>query len=418
MFDTTLFLLQLAVIIGVSRIVAWIFQRLGQSQVVGEMAAGIALGPTLLGQVAPDAFHALFPPASMGFLNALSQVGLVVFVYLVGVRTDFTELRLHSKLAAVASAASIGVPMGLGAVLALYLYRTYGTGNELAFTLFIATAISVTAFPVLARILMERNLLHTRVGALAIACAGVSDLVAWLLLTLITVLRHGNWSPAPLAVQAAAYGIGMWLVWYLMRRVASRWDAASLPMGAIAVLIVVALLSAAATDWMGLHSLVGALLAGLITPRKLRVELVSRLESATILLMIPIFFAMTGIKTNLVFPVVAGRAYLDLLVILTVAVVSKFGAGTLASRWMGLSWNEASQLGVMLNTRGLVELIVLNVGLETGIITEMLFSQMVCMAVVTTVMATPLLDALRRRSVNGLEAASTTPPTRSAATTD
>lgn len=397
--NTQLFL-QLALIVGVSRACAWLFRRMGQTQVVGEMAAGIALGPTLFGQLFPEAHRSFFPPGSLGPLQAFSQVGIAIFVFLVGVRTDFEELRPHSRLAAVTSVVSIAAPLAMGALLAFYLLPRYGSNNPTAFCLFLGVAISVTAFPVLARILMERNLLETRIGALAIACAAVSDLAAWALLAVLTVLTQGSHSGFPLAWLAPAlviYGICAMGLRRLLPRIAVSKRDGELAMGSIAVLLVVAMISAAATEWMGLHALVGAFVAGLITPRSLRKELIEHLEPATLLLMIPIFFALTGLKTNLVVGI-GVPAYLDLGLILFVAVVSKWGAAAATSRWMGLPWNEASQLGLMLNARGLVELVVLNVGLELGIIPNSLFSLMVCMAIVTTIMATPLIDWLRRRA--------------------
>jgi Kef-type K+ transport system membrane component KefB len=398
MFENTLFLLQLAVIIGVSRAVAWLFQRIGQTQVVGEMAAGIALGPTVLGHFAPQVFHSLFPPESLPFLNALSQAGLVIFVFLVGVRTNFGELRLYGRLAAVTSVASIVVPLVMGGVLAVYLYPRYGKVNPVAFALFIGTATSVTAFPVLARILLERDLLHTRIGTLSIACAAVADLAAWTLLTIITVLMQQSrtvYSGTGMVATVLVYSACIFAVRYALALASLRWKPDNLSLGAIAVLLVLATLSAAATEWMGLHALIGAFVAGLITPRHVGKELVQHLEPATLILLIPIFFALTGIKANFVFSPGSGE-YTDLLLIVAAAVVSKWGAAAITSRWMGLPWREASQLGLMLNTRGLVELIVLNVGLETGIISNSLYSLLVCMAIVTTVMASPIIDWIRR----------------------
>lgn len=399
MFENTLFLLQLAVIIGTSRAVAWLFQRIGQTQVVGEMAAGIVLGPTVFGYFAPQLFHTVFPPASLPFLNALSQIGLVIFVFLVGVRTDFGELRLHSRLAAATSLVSILVPLILGGLLSIYLFPRYGGINQVSFALFIGTATSVTAFPVLARILMERDLLNTRIGTLAIACAAVDDLAAWTLLTIITVFTQQSrtvFPPLWMTAILTGYAVCVFGVRHLLDRISRSWKPGKPSLGTVALLLVLAMLSAAATEWMGLHALIGAFIAGLVTPRGVRKELVDHLEPATLILLIPIFFALTGIKAN--FRLSAGSgAYTDLLLIIGVAVISKWGAATVVSRWMGLQWHEASQLGLMLNTRGLVELIVLNVGLEAGIISNSLYSLMVCMALVTTVMATPVIDWIRHR---------------------
>jgi Kef-type K+ transport system membrane component KefB len=182
MFDNGLFLLQIAVIVGFSHLVAAVFRKFGQPRVVGEMAAGIALGPTVFGLAAPGAYQAVFPPASLGFLTALSQVGLAIFVFLVGVRIDFAELRRQRGVAILTSNISVVLPLLMGIAAARYLFPRYGNGNQVHFALFIGTAMSVTAFPVLARILMERNLLGTHLGSVAIACAAVDDVTAWILL--------------------------------------------------------------------------------------------------------------------------------------------------------------------------------------------------------------------------------------------
>ena len=394
MFDNTLFLLQIAVIVGFSRLVALAFRRFGQPQVVGEMAAGIALGPTLFGLLLPDAYHALFPPASLGFLNALSQIGLAIFIFLVGVRVDFGELRHQRGVAIVTSNISVLVPLLMGIALAQYLYPRYGSGDRVAFALFIGTAMSVTAFPVLARILMERNLLGTRLGSVAIACAAVDDITAWILLATIVAMTTHDRNARPLwlmFVYLAAYLVIMLILGRVLNAWSKRIDENKLPLDAMVVFVVLALVSGAAGEWIGIHTLVGGFIAGLVTPRKFRQQLIDKLEAVTLLLLIPLFFVLTGIRTNLIFRVGDG-AYLDLILILLVAVVSKWGGTMIGARAKGMGWRDACKLGLLMNTRGLVELIVLNVGLETSILSPTLFSMMVCMALVTTVMTTPLMD--------------------------
>jgi Kef-type K+ transport system membrane component KefB len=394
MFNNTLFLLQIAVIVGFSRLVAAAFHRFGQPQVVGEMAAGIALGPTLFGLLAPHAYHSLFPPASLGFLNALSQIGLTVFMFLVGVRVDFAELRRQKGVAIVTSNISVILPLLMGTALAQYLYPRYGNGSPVAFALFIGTAMSVTAFPVLARILMERNLLGTRLGSVAIACAAVDDITAWVLLSVTVALATNDRSTRPvwlMFVYLAIYIVIMLMLHRALGFWSKRVDEKKLPLEAMVIFVVLALVSGAAGEWIGIHSLVGAFGAGLVTPRKFRQQLIDNLEAVTLLLLIPIFFVLTGIRTNLIFTIGAG-AYLDLLLILLVAVASKWGGTMIGARAKGMGWRSACQLGLMMNTRGLVELIVLNVGLDSGILSPSLFSMMVCMALVTTLMATPLMD--------------------------
>ena len=394
MINNALFLLQIAVIVGFSRLVAAAFRKFGQPQVVGEMAAGIALGPTLFGLLFPSAYHSLFPPVSLGFLNALSQTGLAVFMFLIGVRVDFAELRRQKGVAIVTSNVSVIVPLLMGMALAQYLYPRYGNGNPVAFAFFIGTAMSVTAFPVLARILMERNLLGTHLGSVAIACAAVDDLTAWILLSTTVALTTHDRNARPLWLMLVFVAIYIFVL-LILGRVLDAWskrvDEKKLPIDAMLIFVVLALLAGAAGEWIGIHSLVGAFVAGLVTPRKFRQQLIDKLETITLLLLIPIFFVLTGIRTNLIFKVGAG-AYLDLLLILQVAVVSKWGGTMIGARAKGMGWRDACRLGLMMNTRGLVELIVLNVGLDSGILSPALFSMMVCMALVTTFMATPLMD--------------------------
>src|SRR5271166_6547212 len=275
MFDNGLFLLQIAVIVGFSHLIAALFQKFGQPRVVGEMAAGIALGPTLFGSLAPGAYHALFPAASLGFLNALSQAGLAIFVFLVGVRVDFAELRRQSGIAILTSNISVIVPLLMGIACAQYLFPRYGSGSRLIFALFIGTAMSVTAFPVLARILMERKLLGTRLGSVAIACAAVDDITAWILLATIIALTKHDPNARPLwlmIIQIAAYAGVMLILGKILDTWSKRADERDLPLGSMVVFILLALFSGAVGEWIGIHALVGAFLAGLVTPRKFRLQ--------------------------------------------------------------------------------------------------------------------------------------------------
>jgi len=407
MFDNGLFLIQIAVIVGFSHLVSSLFSRFGQPRVVGEMAAGIALGPTLFGLLAPGPYHALFPAASLGFLNALSQAGLAIFIFLVGVRVDFSELRQQSGVAIVTSNISVILPLLMGVGAAQYLFPIYGTGNQFHFSLFIGTAMSVTAFPVLARILMERNLLGTRLGSIAIACAAVDDITAWTLLAVIVALTKHDPNARPvwlMIVYIAAYIGALVILGRILKAWSKRFDEKKLPLDSILVFVVLALVSGAIGELLGVHALVGAFMAGLVTPRKFRQQLIDKLEAVTLLILMPLFFALTGIRTNFMFNAGAGM-YLDFLLILGVAVASKWGGTMIGARMKGLGWRDACQLGLMMNTRGLVELVVLNVGLDIGILSPPLFSMMVCMALVTTFMATPLMDLFGGQKLKVADAA-------------
>jgi Kef-type K+ transport system membrane component KefB len=290
------------------------------------------------------------------------------------------------------------LPLLMGIGLAQYLFPRYGNGDHLAFALFVGTAMSVTAFPVLARILIERNLLGTRMGTVAIACAAVDDITAWILLAVIVALTNHAQDARPIWLMFIYLTVYLALM-MVLARVLAHWSKRNgerrLPPDVLVIFIVLALVSAAVAQWIGIDALVGAFAAGLATPREFRRELIDKLEAVTLLLFMPLFFALTGIRTNLLFANGSGP-WLDLLLILLVAVISKWGGTMLGARAKGMSWRDSCQLGLLMNTRGLVGLIVLNVGLESGVISSPLFSMMVFMALVTTFMATPLMDLLRR----------------------
>jgi Kef-type K+ transport system membrane component KefB len=407
MFENKLFLLQIAVIVGFSHLIAKGFGRFGQPRVVGEMVAGIALGPTVFGLIAPATYHSLFPAETLGFLNALSQIGVAIFVYLVGVRVDFAELRGQSGMAVVTSNISVLVPLVMGIGVAWYLFPRYGTGSPLHFALFIGTAMSVTAFPVLARILLERNLLNTRMGSVAIACAAVDDITAWGLLAVIVALIKHDPEARPLWLTLALialYIVSVIALGSVLKKWAARFDEKKLPLDSILVFVVLALISGSVSEHLGVHSSVGAFMAGVVTPRKFRQQLIDKLEAVTLLILMPLFFALTGIKTQ--FGLNAGAGfYFDFALILVVAVASKWGGTMLGARLKGMGWQDACQLGLLMNTRGLVGLVILNVGLDVGILSPPLFSMMVCMALVTTFMATPLMDLFGARKLRVADAA-------------
>jgi K+:H+ antiporter len=372
-----------------------------QPRVVGEMTAGLLLGPSLLGLVAPQVSASLFPAASLAHLNSLSQIGLVLFMFLIGTELDLGELRRRGRTALFVSNAGIAVPFLLGAALALVLHPDLSPPAVpvLHFALFVGTAMSVTAFPVLARILAESNLLGTRLGTVAIACAAVDDVAAWCLLAGVVLLVR-----APQAGATLAWTLGGVLVFVLLMLLVARpllgrfrWierDQTALTHDRLATLVVLAFASAWVTERLGLHSVFGAFLAGCMLPRNRRLAraLADSLEGAVILLL-PLFFAQTGLRTSLRL-LDRPSLWLVCLLIILVAVAGKFGGAALASRLAGLPWREAAALGVLMNTRGLMELVILNVGLDVRVISPTLFSMMVIMALVTTFMTTPILGWL------------------------
>ena len=396
--ELKLLFLQMAVILATARLMAAAFRFAGQPEVIGEMAAGILLGPSLLGRISPAAMHGLFPANSLGELYALSQLGLVLFMFLVGLEIRPDALRGSAKAVVLSSQASIVAPFLLGGALAWVLYPQLGSGApRLPFVLFIGAAMGITAFPVLARILADRKLMHTRVGTFAISCAAFDDLTAWCLLAVITLIARPEARQGSLSWRFAALALYILAMVFLARPALRRaLPANAAPsLGRFGVAMVFLLLSVWATEALAVHALFGAFLAGVALPKggKLEGELRNRLESVTLVLLLPLFFAYTGLRTSIG---LLNSIDLWLLcgLIVTVAVGSKLLVSGLMVHASGMPWRESLAVGVLVNTKGLVELVILNVGLDLHILSPTLFSMMVIMALVTTLMTTPLLDRI------------------------
>ena len=395
----TLLLVQLIVIIGLSRLIGRGARWLGQPLVIAEVVAGIFLGPSLLGWVAPGAMEALFPASSMPVLKMLSQVGLVLFMFLIGLELDPKLLKGRGHASVAISHTSIIVPFALGAgAAALWLYRSLSDPAVpfSSFVLFMGVAMSITAFPVLARILTERGLLQSKVGTVAIACAAVDDVTAWCLLAfVVSIVRASSLADAALTTVFALLYIGFVLVVvrpFLARlgaRVASR---EGLTQNVVAGTLVLLLVSAWVTELIGIHALFGAFLFGAVIPKEggLAEALAERLEDVAVVLLLPVFFAFSGLRTQIGL-LDSAEAWATCGIIILLACVGKFGGSTVAARLTGMGWREAGAVGVLMNTRGLMELIVLNIGLDLGVISPQLFTMMVLMALVTTFITTPLL---------------------------
>jgi Kef-type K+ transport system membrane component KefB len=396
--DLPLLLAQLLVVLAAARAAGRLARWLGQPEVVGEMAAGLALGPSVLGAAAPGLFTALFPARSIAPLATLSQLGVLLFMFVVGLRLDLDVLRGRTRTAVLTSHTSIIVPFLLGLALAQRLGPEFvgATARGHAFDLFVAAAMSVTAFPVLARILTERGLLHTRVGAVAIASAAVDDVSAWCVLAVVFAVAHagdGLRAGAVAVAGVAAYAAAVVLVARpLLRRVfTARADHEVTP-GQVGLAVLVALASALATEALGVHALFGAFLAGVVLPRPDFARAVAaRLDAAVTTVLLPIFFAFSGLRASLgsVGGATAWRAF---VLVLVAAVLGKAGGSALAARVTGLPWREAFSVGALMNTRGLMELAILNVGLDAGVISPALFGVMSLVALVTTAMTSPLLS--------------------------
>lgn len=395
-------LIALVVVIVAARLVGSLFAFLGQPPVVGEILAGILLGPSLLGRVAPALSAYLLPTTVAPILGILSQVGVILYMFLVGLELDPTLLRKRGEATLAISHASIITPFLLGALLSLAIYPRLSTQDVpfTIFALFLGVSMSVTAFPVLARILTDRRIHKTRMGVTALTCAAIDDVTAWCLLAFVVSLVQAR-GTGGLLVAALAGGyiaVMMLLVRPAMVRLTLVYGLRGrLTQGVMAVIFVALLLSALATELIGIHAVFGAFLLGAIIPHDsgMARDLTDRLEDLVVVLFLPSFFAFTGLRTQI--GLVSGaEQWLLCGVIIVVASVGKFGGSFVAARLVGLHWREATALGILMNTRGLMELIVLNIGLDLRVISPTLFAMMVLMALVTTLMTSPLLALVVR----------------------
>jgi len=410
-------IIQIGVVIAVSRLVAVLFQKMQQPKVMGEMFAGIMLGPSLLGWIAPHVSDFLFPASSLGYLNALSQVGVVIYMFLVGLALDPKALRKHGHTAVLTSHVSIIAPFVIGASLALYLYPRLSDDSVgfIGFALFMGAAMSITAFPVLARILTDRDMMGTRLGSLAIACAAVDDVTGWCILAyIVVVVRSYHRTGTPLWMTLVGLGAFLLLMFYLVQRLLQGFETAfkrrgRLSENAMALMVVVILVSAVATERLGLHLLFGSFLAGVIMPkdRNFVRYILEKLETTTVVVLLPLYFAFTGLRTS-VQMIQGGRGWIFCGLIVLVAITGKLGGSMIAARAAGATWREAGGLGTLMNARGLMELVILNVGLDIGVISPTLYSMMVVMALVTTFMTTPLLEWIYPLHMIKRESAATT----------
>ncbi|MEU9003876.1 cation:proton antiporter [Streptomyces sp. NPDC048551] len=381
---------------------AMLFRRLGQPPVVGEIAVGILLGPSLLGWLWPSAQTWLFPGTVLPFTGAFGNIGLLAFMFLVGLELNLSNLRGHSRTAIAVSQASIALPLVLGSGLALLMYDSLAPDgvSKLAFVLFIAVSMSITAFPVLARILTDRGLYNTRIGALAMACAAVDDVTAWCLLAAVVAVSTSS-SPLDAATTAALAALFLVFMIYAVRPLMAKWAVRAARTVDSVVLVVLfsgLCLSAFATDKIGVHALFGAFVFGVVTPRGSRViELcAARLRAFTIPILLPLFFVNTGLRTDVGLVVADPMMWVWTLAIMTVAFLGKWGGSAGAARATGQSWRDAMSIGALMNCRGLTELVVLNLGLELGVIGPDLFTMLVLMALLTTAITSPALSWIRR----------------------
>jgi Kef-type K+ transport system membrane component KefB len=396
-------LVALTVVIITARLLGALFKHLGQPPVIGEVVAGILLGPSLLGLVAPGVSAFLLPPSVAPYFSVLAQVGVILYMFLVGLHLDTAVLRRGTHTTVAISHASITVPFLLGGGLALWIYPHLSSSDVpfTAFALFIGLSMSVTAFPVLARILTDRGMQKSRIGSIALTCAAVDDVTAWCLLAFVSSIVYAQVTGAVYTVVLSLAYIG--LVVLIVRPITgrlARWvdRRGVVTQPVIAAVIVAALLSALSTEYIGIHAIFGAFLLGAVIPHDSAIAReLTRLEDLVVVLLLPAFFAFTGMRTQITLVNGIGQ-WMFCAVIILVACVGKFGGSALAARLTGQSWRDAASLGILMNTRGLVELIVLNVGLDLKVLNPTLFAMLVLMAIVTTIMTSPILQLLMRES--------------------
>ena len=398
----TILLLQLVVIIVATRLAGRLFLKIGQPAVLGEIVAGIVLGPSLLGLLSPETMAFLFPASSMETLKLLSQIGVVLFMFVVGMELDVQHLRKKAYAAIMVSHASIIVPFFLGTALSLLLYSSLAPARTsfTPFALFIGIAMSITAFPVLARILEDRRMSQTYLGSIALTCAAVDDVTAWCVLALvIAVAQSGSVAASLLTIACALLFIGIMLLVIkpqLARLLSVRRNITEHSRGVVAGILAFVLACALLTEAIGIHALFGAFLAGVVMPSAagLRVMLKEKLETFSAAALLPLFFAFTGLRMQISL-LNDWHSWVMCTVIIVVAIAGKLGASMLMARWTGMNWRDSFSLGVLMNTRGLVELIVLNIGYDLGILSARAFAMLVLMALVTTFMTGPLLSLVR-----------------------
>ncbi len=407
-------LLALAAVVALGQLLGRLFRLVGQPPVIGEVLAGILLGPSLLGRISPAAQSYILPAEIVPALYVIAQLGVILYLLAIGLELNTESLARMGTAPLVISLAGIAVPFALGVLLALGLHsQEQGGPSLLVFALFLGVALSITAFPVLARILSDRGLTRTSLGQLALVCAAAGDAIAWCLLAIATGVAKAQVGDA---VSTLAWTTGYLLVmWLVVRPLVGRWLASpeiaaeptkngavpnhTVPISPaqIGVVMVAVLVSALATEWIGIHALFGAFVLGALIPHDspLAEQLGKHIENVVVVLMLPAFFAFTGLRTEL--GLISGwQDWLLCGLIIAVATVGKFGGTLVAARWMGQSWRDSAALGALMNTRGLMELIVLNVGLDLGIISPRLYAMLVIMALVTTVATAPILQWIER----------------------
>lgn len=391
-------ILQILVIILASRILGWLMSLINQPTVIGEIIAGIALGPSLLGLYFPEFSTFLFPLESLGNLEFLSQIGLILFMFIIGMELDINMLKQRASSAVFISNVSIVIPFVMGAGLALYLFEDFAPEGTrfLPFAMFMGIALSITAFPVLARIVQERGITRTPLGMTAITCAAINDITAWGILALVVAIANAG------AIEGALFTIILSVVYIavmlfvirpLLNKVAHKYTVReTISKAVVALVLSIMLVSAWITEVIGIHALFGAFMAGVIIPDNARFKQImsEKIEDVSLVLLLPLFFVYTGLRTQIGLLNEPGLWAIALLVI-AVAVIGKFAGSAIASRITGQTWKDSLLIGALMNTRGLIELVALNIGYDIGVLSPEIFTILVIVALVTTFMTGPLM---------------------------
>jgi Kef-type K+ transport system membrane component KefB len=400
-------IIQLIVIIACSRFFGALFRRFGQPLVCGEIAAGLILGPSFFGGMFPHLFAKVFDPSVSQIFAIMSQIGLVLLMFLIGLEFDFGHLNDNRRTAASVSVVGIILPFSLGLVLGRWMHEALGLGGSwIGFALFMATAMSITAIPILGRIMLELNINRTRIGSLTISAAAVDDVSNWIILALVTAIARATLNPFKLALMIVeVVAFGTFMVW-IVRPLLKKWTAwhlsrnnGSLSLAGLAALLIMIFVSALITNVIGIFSIFGGFLFGaiLFDQHEFRKAVQERLRDFVTAFFLPIFFTYTGLRTD-IGSMSGGTMWLMCGLVMLASFVGKFGGCTLAARVNGLPWRESSVIGILMNTRALMELIVVNIAYDLGIIPKSVFFMLVLMAVVTTYVTTPVLRRLVRKS--------------------
>ncbi|WP_094167132.1 cation:proton antiporter, partial [Flavobacterium psychrophilum] len=392
---------QIITIIIVARFFGWIFKKIGQPSVIGEIIAGIFLGPSVVGMYFPEFSLALFPTESLGNLQFLSQIGLILFMFVIGMELDLKVLKNKANEAVVISHASIVIPFALGISLAYFVYYRFAPqGVEfLSFSLFMGIAMSITAFPVLARIVQERGIHKTKLGSIVITCAAADDITAWCLLAaVIAIVKAGSFISSLYVIALAVLYVllMLFIVKPFFKRVGDLYsNNENLSKPVVAIFFLTLILSSYCTEVIGIHALFGAFMTGVIMPdvSKFRNIFIEKVEDVSLILLLPLFFVFTGLRTQIG---LINDPYLWKITgyIILVAVIGKFIGSALAAKFVGQNWKDSLTIGALMNTRGLMELVVLNIGYDLGVLNSEIFTMMVIMALVTTFMTGPALDLI------------------------